>query len=288
MKFSADTVVAVDGSVVRTAGYSAVDGNFREAQERYALSPGGSWSETTEKYPLPNVKEPAPEITFTHVYTAVSRVTRGVQLPTDFVRKARNSEESARNAIKIETHHYWFADTYQYQETFADIVSYARLAARLTENYDFVLRALAEQIAESPAAQLTVEAALERIRKAWHPVLDEALATLRRECFPVSKTFGECEAAMSPYLQGEKIERIIDEQLLLDDLVKLFPAPAEAQQAEWRDMLAREVIPPFEARFGRYLEEIDPWLDENYCGAHCKGLLIGSTDRKSTRLNSSH
>lgn len=267
--FAGDTVVTVDGGITRTTRISASgQADYEEVLALYDLPPGGSWTEIAPRSASGVGEAAMPE----RIYRLERRFAPGEPVPADFRRRNAAGTAAAQNEITLRVRHYWIVDTFDYEETFSDIVTPERFEAAFRRLYSTMLTALAEEIARLPAAGLTVEEATANLAAYIDPLADRFLATMRQKCFRPRATGSECEAAIGDETELATFVSVTSsDALAIESLAEILAAPAAVTPEEWREVLgvALERLGEREDVSGPAMFES---VEENLLGVH--GFLL--------------
>ena len=269
ISFSAHTAVDPRGNVIRTTRYSATgEPSYEELLGRYDLPAGGDWTEQIEY--LAPVNEASEPLSFArHTYALSRRFSRGEGIPSDFSRRAISAATSARNRIAVDTRHYWVADVYDYEETFTDIVTEAALTSAVEQIYRTYVGVLADEIARLPAAGLNTAQAMSRLTATGDRIIEQLLEVVHTACFDRSKTMEDCQSAMEGYPElTEYVEILNDNERLLDELMKIVPAPAAIDPGDWRETLRTEVVESLGQREELAASNLIDPIEEQIFGVH--------------------
>ncbi len=270
MKFASDTIMDENGDVVRITRLSAPgDRAYEQLQSVYDLPSGGTWTEI-EKDPSATTEESAaPKLFYNRIYEVTRRIAIGESIAPDFTRRGSSGTKAARNRITTRVRHYWFADTYQYEETFKDVVTEARFTAAIRQIYAVFTLALAEEVSRLPDADFTTQEAIDRLKARADPIVERFLNVFRAQCVDTTVSMDACEEAIEQDAKL-RLEKFDDEDLLLDELVAIFPPPAAVDPDDWHDSLSLELPDRLGER--EDLGEFFDSLEEEIFGVH--GLLI--------------
>ncbi len=272
VKFASDTIMDENGDVVRITRLSAPgDRAYEQLQSVYDLPSGGTWTEI-EKDPSATTEESAaPKLFYNRIYEVTRRIAIGESIAPDFTRRGSSGTKAARNRITTRVRHYWFADTYQYEETFKDVVTEARFTAAVRQIYAVFTLALAEEVSRLPDADFTTQEAIDRLKARADPIVERFLNVFRAQCVDTTVSMDACEEAIGQDAELSAYPEIFDdEDLLLDELVAIFPPPAAVDPDDWHDSLSLELPDRLGER--EDLGELFDSLEEEIFGVH--GLLI--------------
>ena len=272
VKFSSQTIMDETGNVVRNTQLSASgDSGYEKLQSIYDLPSGGAWTEIEEDSSETIDESAAPVRFYDHIYEVTRSYAAGESIAPDFTRRGSSATNTARNRVVTRVGHYWFADTYQYEETFKDSVTEASFSAAVRRLYTTYIRALAEEVAGLPNADFTTQEALDRLRARADPIVERFLNVYGADCVDNLATFDACGDALSqdPEL-GAFNDFLDDEDLLLGELVAIFPPPVSVDPDDWYDTLNLDVLDRLDDR--EDLGELFDTLEEDLLGVH--GLVL--------------
>ena len=261
-----------NGDVVRITRLTASgDRAYKELQSVYDLPSGGTWTEIEEDPSATTEESAAPKLFYNRIYEVTRRFAAGEDIAPDFTRRGSSGTKAARNRITTRVRHYWFADTYQYEETFRDVVTEARFTAAIRQIYAVFTLALAEEVSRLPDADFTTQEAIDRLRARADPIIERFLNAFRAQCLDASVSQNACEEAIGQDVElSAYLENFDDEDLLLDELVAIFPPPAAVDPDDWYDSLSLELPDRLGER--EDLGELFDSLEEDLLGVH--GLVL--------------
>ncbi len=244
VKFSSETIMDDNGNVVRTTRLSTSgDRSYEDLQSVYDLPSGGTWTEIEEDSSETTEDSAAPNRFYNRIYEVTLSFAAGESIAPDFTRRGNSATNVASNRIVTRVRHYWFADTYQYEETFKDIVTEASFSAAVRQMYAAYVQALAEEAARLPNADFTTQEALERLKARVDPIVERLLNAFRADCIDALATPNACEEAIFQALELMALGEIFeDEDLLLSELAAIFPAPAAVDLDDWYHTLTLHLI----------------------------------------------
>jgi len=244
VKFSSETIIDENGNVVRTTRLSTSgDRSYEELQSLYDLPSGGTWTEIEEDSSESTEESAAPVRFYNRIYEVTRSYAAGESIAPDFTRRGSSATNAASNRIVTRVRRYWFANTYQYEETFTDIVTEASLSAAVRQMYAAFVQALAEEAARLPNADFTTEEALDRLRARGDPIVERFLNVFRAECVDALVTLQACEEAISQDSELSAYNDILDaEDLLFGELVAIFPPPAAVHPDHWHHTLSFDLL----------------------------------------------
>ena len=272
VKFSSQTIMDENGDVVRSTQLSASgDSAYEKLQSIYDLPSGGTWVEIEEDSSETTDESAAPTPFYSRVYEVTRSYAAGESIAPDFTRRGNSATNVASNRVVTRVRHYWFADTYQYEETFKDSVTEASFSAAVRRLYITYIQALAEEIAGLPNADFTTQEALDRLRARADPIVERFLNVFGANCVDDLATLETCGDAISqdPEL-GAYGDVFDDEDFLLGELVAIFPPPAAVDPDDWYDTLNLDALDRLDDL--EDLREVFDTLDEDLLGVH--GLVL--------------
>ena len=272
VKFSSQTIMDENGDLVRSTQLSASGDNaYEKLQSIYDLPSGGTWVEIEEDSSETTDESAAPTRFYSRVYEVTRSYAAGESIAPDFTRRGNSATNVASNRVVTRVRHYWFADTYQYEETFKDSVTEASFSAAVRRLYTTYIQALAEEIVGLPNANFTTQEALDRLRARADPIVESFLNVLGADCVNNLATFDACGDAISqdPEL-GAFNDFLGDEDFLLGELVAIFPPPAAVDPDDWYDTLNLDALDRLDDR--EDLRELFDTLEEDLLGVH--GLVL--------------
>jgi len=255
-----------NGNVVRTTRLSASgDSAYENLQSLYDLPSGGTWIEIEEDSSVITEESAAPSRFYNRIYEVTRSYAAGESIAPDFMRRGSSATNAASNRIVTRVRHYWFADTYQYEETFKDIVTEARISAAVRQIYAASIQALAEEAVRLPDADFTTEEALDRLRARGDPIVERFLNVFRAECVDALVTLQACGEAISQDSELSAYEEIFDdEDFLLGELAAIFPVPAAVDPDDWYDTLSLHLLDHMWER--EDLQELAKSLEDDVLG----------------------
>ncbi len=267
VKFSSETIMDDNGNVVRITRLSTSgDRSYEELQLFYDLPSGGTWTEIEEDPSATTEESAAPNRFYNRIYEVTRSYAAGERIAPDFTRRRNSATNVASNRIVTRVRHYWFADTYQYEETFKDIVTEASFSAAVRQMYAAYVQALAEEAARLPNADFTTQEAVDRLKARADPIVERLLNVVRADCIDALATPKACEEAISrdPELSayGEIFD---DEDFLLGEFAAIFPAPAAVDLDDWYHTLSLHLLDHVFER--EDLQELAQSLEEDTFGA---------------------
>ena len=275
IRFSADTTIAADGSVFRTTRLAISGGS--ETDERvahYELLPGGSWVNATQERPPVDENEP-PARVYNRIYAVTRDFARGEAIGSDFRRLGFASNRAAQNAVLVRKRNFWIVETYQYREVFSDIPTPESVRRASQDVYALFTETYANQLADVvgvPAAEAET-----RFRSLTDPIYDAFIAFVLTECFRVRDELFNCsEAAESDESLAELVSFADDPEVFLNELERLFPAPAGVDRDDWLDRLESEVVDAVDIDELLDDPEYEEFLEraaEGFFGAHSLAIF---------------
>ncbi len=198
VKFSSETIMDENGNVVRSTQLSASsDSAYEKLQSFYDLPSGGTWAEIEEDSSEITEESAAPAPLYNRIYEVTRSYAAGESIAPDFTRRGSSATNTASNRVVTRVRHYWFADTYQYEETFKDSVTEASFSAAVRRLYTTYIRALAEEVAGLPNADFTTQEALDRLRARADPIVERFLNVFGADCVDSLATLDACGDAIS-------------------------------------------------------------------------------------------
>ena len=247
IRFHAATTVEMDGSMQRTVSYrtdladseSAMP--LDELKSEYTLPANGEWGEYAR-----NAYEKNGEVRerVSYKYTTTTHFPAGSILSPDFRRHGHLRENIASNDIRIAANHYGFWTSFEYEETFTDVVTAKGFSAAFEEYYLFLTETIGGVIDAIPNSGF--ENAAATIRRNFDAEFEDLIELFIAACIGSDTTTERCTDELENSELVEKfIDLIDDEDELIQLFVKMFPAPENYNAEDWPNI------------FGELLEEID-------------------------------
>jgi hypothetical protein len=270
VSFTAETTVDADGAVRRATRLAASRrGSQDELFERYELPPDGVWGERVVERPgFSPERDRVPvrlrEVSFEREFG------RGEPIPADYIQHAVAAGRSASNRITVRTRRLWLLDTYVYEERFRDIVTLDGLTSSVRELYGLLVDTMAEQVAAMEVNRVSAAVASARLRAHFDSRVAALLDLIETQCAPGRLSLDACLGPEEDHPAVRDVVTLFEEDdVLVTELVTIFPAPAAIAADDWRDAIETGVLDVTENRLERQAgSERLTRLIENIFGVH--------------------
>jgi hypothetical protein len=147
-------------------------------------------------------------------------------------------------------------DTFRYQETYRDVVTTKGLSSVSRQLYQALIEDLANELARIESLEMTVTQLGDLLRAEFDPQFEQALQALIVACMNPGISFEACMQVAESDPRILQVANLLDDDtFIVEELIRLLPAPPAYQDDEWRDQISSLWDDSEPERFSALLEE---------------------------------